>query len=64
METEKWIDKGWDVIVNFGPKVLAAIAIWIIGGVIVKYLLKGFNKAMEKKGLEISLKKFESKLNK
>ncbi|MGB1314245.1 MAG: mechanosensitive ion channel family protein, partial [Bizionia paragorgiae] len=62
METEKWIDKGWDVIVNFGPKVLAAIAIWIIGGVIVKYLLKGFNKAMEKKGLEISLKKFLSDL--
>ncbi|TYB72208.1 mechanosensitive ion channel [Bizionia gelidisalsuginis] len=62
METQKWIDKGWEVIVDLGPKVLAAIAIWLIGGIIVKYLLKGINKAMDKKGLEIGLKKFLSNL--
>lgn len=62
METQKWIDKGWEVIVDFGPKVIAAVAIWLIGSIIVKYLLKGINKAMEKKGLEIGLKKFLSNL--
>ncbi len=62
METQKWIDKGWEVIVDFGPKVIAAVAIWLIGSIIVKYLLKGINKAMDKKGLEIGLKKFLSNL--
>ncbi|MBQ0770014.1 MAG: mechanosensitive ion channel [Bizionia sp.] len=62
METQKWIDKGWEVVVDFGPKVIAAVAIWLIGSIIVKYLLKGINKAMDKKGLEISLKKFLSNL--
>jgi len=62
METQKWIDKGWEIIVDFGPKVIAAIAIWLVGSIIVKYVLKGINKAMEKKGLEIGLKKFLSNL--
>lgn len=62
METQKWIDKGWEVIVDFGPKVIAAVAIWLIGSIIVKYLLKGINKAMDKKGLEVGLKKFLSNL--
>ena len=41
MDLQKWIDKGYEVIVDFGPKVLAAIAIWIIGSWIIKSLIKG-----------------------
>lgn len=58
MDLQKWIDKGYEIIVDFGPKVLAAIAIWIIGSWAIKMILKGLHKAMEKRDYEISLKKF------
>lgn len=58
METQQWIDKGYDLIINFGPKLIAAILIWIIGGWIIKVLLKGIRKAMERSNYEESLKKF------
>lgn len=58
MDLQKWIDKGYEIIVDFGPKLLAAIAIWIIGSWIFKLLLKGLRKAMEKRGFDESLKKF------
>ncbi|MCT4630438.1 mechanosensitive ion channel domain-containing protein [Winogradskyella sp.] len=56
--TQKWIDKGYDLIVEFGPKVIAAILIWIIGSWIIKILMKGINKAMHKANYDDSLKKF------
>ncbi|MBL85032.1 MAG: mechanosensitive ion channel protein [Winogradskyella sp.] len=58
METQKWIDKGYDLIVEFAPKVLAAILIWIIGTWIIKMLMKGIKKAMTKANYDDSLKKF------
>ncbi|MCK8481961.1 mechanosensitive ion channel family protein [Psychroserpens algicola] len=58
MELQKWIDKGYEVIINFGPKILAAIAIWIIGSWIVKSLIKGLRKTMDKQDYDPSLKKF------
>ena len=58
MELQKWIDKGYEIIVDFGPKVLAAIAIWIIGSLIIKSLIKGIRKAMNNRNYDESLKKF------
>ncbi|MEY8849834.1 mechanosensitive ion channel family protein [Psychroserpens sp. XS_ASV72] len=58
MDLQKWIDKGYEIIVDFGPKLLAAIAIWIIGSWVIKSLLKGIKKAMEKREYDESLKKF------
>ncbi len=58
MDTQKWIDKGYDLIVEFGPKLIAAILIWIIGGWILKIIIKGIRKAMTKANYEESLKKF------
>ncbi len=58
MDLEKWIDKGYALIIDFGPRVLAAIAIWIIGSWIIKMLLKGITKAMNKRDYDESLKKF------
>lgn len=58
MELQKWIDKGYEIIVDFGPKVLGAIVIWIIGAWIIKSLIKGLRKAMEKREYDESLKKF------
>ncbi|MHA7841919.1 MAG: mechanosensitive ion channel family protein [Winogradskyella sp.] len=58
METQKWIDKGYDLIVEFAPKVLAAILIWIIGSWIIKMVMKGIKKGMTKANYDDSLKKF------
>jgi small conductance mechanosensitive channel len=62
METQKWIDEGIKFVVEYGPKVLGAIAIWIIGSWVIKMLLKGVKKAMNKGDYDESLKKFLTNL--
>lgn len=58
MDTQKWIDAGYNLIIEFGPKVIAAILIWIIGSWIIKMIIKGIRKAMTKANYDESLKKF------
>ncbi|RKE99110.1 mechanosensitive ion channel family protein [Ichthyenterobacterium magnum] len=58
MDLEKWISKGYELIIDFGPKVIAAIAIWIVGLWAIKIILKGITRAMDKRDYEVSLKKF------
>ena len=58
MDVQKWIDKGYELIIDFGPKILAALLIWIIGSWIIKSLLNGIRKTMEKRDYDPSLKKF------
>ncbi|MGC1632425.1 MAG: mechanosensitive ion channel domain-containing protein [Gelidibacter sp.] len=58
MELQQWIDRGYELIIVFGPKVLAAIIIWIVGSWVIKLLLKGVRKTMERGSYDISLKKF------
>lgn len=58
MDAQQWIDKGYELIVDFGPKLLAAIAIWIIGSWIIKAMMKVLRKAMNKRDYDESLEKF------
>lgn len=58
MDTQKWIDAGYSLIVEFGPKLIAAILIWIIGSWIIKMIIKGVRKAMTAASYDESLKKF------
>ena len=58
MNTQDWIDKGYDLIINHGPKLIAAFLIWIIGGFTIKMLLKGAKRAMKRSSYEESLQKF------
>ena len=58
MDTQKWIDAGYNLIIEFGPKLIAAILIWVIGSWIVKMVVKGLRKAMTKAAYDESLKKF------
>ncbi len=58
MDIQKWIDKGIDFLIEYGPRILGAILIWIIGSWIIKKLLKGVSKLMDKQDYELSLKKF------
>lgn len=58
MKIQDWIDKGYEIIIYYGPKILAAIIIWIVGLWLIKQVLKGVAKAMDKHGHDVSLKKF------
>lgn len=58
METQDWIDKGYNLIVEFAPKLVAAILIWIIGSWIIKLILRGIKRVLNKGDYDESLKKF------
>jgi len=58
MKLQDWIDEGYNIIIEFGPKLIAAFLIWIVGSWIIKKTLKGIAKIMDKRAYEISLKKF------
>ncbi|MGY3791642.1 mechanosensitive ion channel family protein [uncultured Aquimarina sp.] len=62
MDIQEWIDKGLDFIVDFGPKVVGAILIWIIGSWIIKKLIKGITKLMSVRNYDESLQKFLANL--
>ncbi|WP_299364838.1 mechanosensitive ion channel domain-containing protein [Winogradskyella sp.] len=62
MDTQQWIDKGYNLIVEFAPKLLAAILIWIVGSWIIKLILKGIKKVLNKGKYDESLKKFLTNL--
>jgi len=57
-EASIWIEKGINFVSEFGPKIIGAILIWVIGSWIVKKILKQTNRLMDKRGYEKSLQKF------
>ena len=52
------IEHGTELVLTYGPKLVAAIAVWIIGGWILKFIVKAFDKAMEKGNTDTSLRPF------
>lgn len=58
MNTQDWIDTGYDLLINFGPRVIAAFLIWIVGSFIIKIIIKGAKRAMKKSSYDQSLQKF------
>lgn len=58
MDMQKWIDTGYDIIVTYAPKILMAIVIWLIGLWVIRMVLKGIRKALEKGNYDVSLQKF------
>lgn len=58
MDIQKWIDAGYDLLIMYTPKLIAAILICIIGSWIIKMIIKGIRKALDKGDYDISLKKF------
>lgn len=58
MDTQKWIDAGYDFIIDFGPKIIGAILIWIIGNWLIGVLMKVVKKTMDKADYEPSLRLF------
>ena len=57
-DAELWINKGIDFIVDYGPKILGAIAIYIIGSWVIKKITRVVRKAMLAKNYDEALQKF------
>ncbi|CAM3482324.1 mechanosensitive ion channel family protein [Zobellia roscoffensis] len=57
-QAEVWINKGIDFAVEFGPKVIGAILIYIIGSWVIKKLIKVVQKGMTSQEYDKSLQKF------
>jgi small conductance mechanosensitive channel len=58
MDLQNWIDKGSQIVIEYAPKLLAAVAIWIIGGFVIKQITKALKKLMLLKNYDESLQKF------
>ncbi|MDB2606658.1 mechanosensitive ion channel [Zobellia sp.] len=57
-QAEVWINKGIDFAVFYGPKLIGAILIYIIGSWVIKKLVKVVRKGMTSQEYDVSLQKF------
>ena len=58
MDHEKLITQLTTLIMDFGPKIVAAIFVWIIGAWVIKALIIGLSKVLDKGNVDESLKPF------
>ena len=64
MELKHWIERGYELLLNYGPKLIAAIIIWIVGSWLIRLLIKGIKKTMAKGQYEVSVQNFLLNLSK
>ncbi|WP_282163325.1 mechanosensitive ion channel family protein [Ulvibacterium marinum] len=57
-EAEVWMNKGIDFVIQYGPKVLGAILIYIVGSWIIKKIIGTTRKVMSKSSYDESLQRF------
>jgi len=58
MDMDKFMEKIMEFIVNYGPKVLGAIIIWIVGSWLIKKLMSVARNVMTKQRYDESLQRF------
>ncbi|WP_413700457.1 mechanosensitive ion channel family protein [Psychromonas sp. KJ10-10] len=58
MNPEETLDLVTSVTLEYGPKLIMAIVVWIIGSWIIKLVVRGINAVMEKGNVDASLKPF------
>lgn len=58
MDLQLWIDRAYDLILDFGPRIIGAVLIYIIGSWIIRLILRSLKRLMDKASYEASLKKF------
>ncbi|WP_298476706.1 mechanosensitive ion channel domain-containing protein [uncultured Maribacter sp.] len=57
-DVSSWMSKGMEFVMEYGPKVIGAIIIYIIGSWVIGKIVKIARKAMNKSNYEESLQKF------
>ena len=62
MNTEQIFEQINEIAVSYGPRLVGAIVVWIIGSWVIKALANGFSRMMEKNQTDASLKPFLKKL--
>jgi small conductance mechanosensitive channel len=62
MEVQQLIEKGYELVTVFGVKILAALAVFVIGRWVVKYLGNLVQRLMEKRNVDATLTKFVANL--
>ncbi len=62
MNPEEMVDSVTNIALVYGPKLIAAVVVWIIGSWIIKLLLSGLNKIMTKSNVDASLRPFLNSL--
>lgn len=62
MDLQKWIEAGYNLLIVYAPKILIAIVIWFVGLWIIRVILKGVKKGLEKGNYDVSLNKFLANL--
>lgn len=55
---EKYYNEAIELAINYGPKLIGAIVVWIIGSLFIKGINNGFGKLLDKRKLDASLKPF------
>ena len=58
MNYDNIINQLTDLIITYGPKLIGAIAVWIIGSWIIKMITRGFSNLLQKRNIDESLKPF------
>ncbi len=58
MNTEQLIAEGTKLGLQYGPKLVGALIVWIIGGFIIKMLLAGFSRVLQTSNNDPSLTSF------
>ena len=58
MDKSKIIEQLTEIVIAYGPKLLGAIAVWIIGGWVIKAINRGFVNRLDKRDTDPSLKPF------
>lgn len=51
-------EQGTDLVITYAPKLLGAIVVYILGNMIIKWMLRSFNRMMDKRDTDESLKPF------
>ena len=51
-------EQATDLVITYAPKLLGAIVVYILGNMIIKWMLRSFNKMMDKRNTDESLKPF------
>ena len=58
MNTEDIITLMNELVISYGPKLIGAIVVWILGGWVIKLLGRGFKRLLDKRDVDDSLKPF------
>lgn len=58
MSTQDWINKGYNLILEFTPRIITALLILLVGNILIKIILKGVKKLMKISNYDKSLQDF------